>query len=291
MLAVATEENDLRTVVRVLVGLSLEADEWTEAFEQSLEAAAVARRGGCGGSEMTASANAVEFAVETGAWAAADELLAEVCGADRGCLSRLADFLRLDVALLAAYRGDQNLAGTTLDQVVGMHEAEGDRTLRAWYGRVRAVALLTAGDLPGAYDEAVAAVDLEPLGPNGGVAAWCAARAALWLRDAPRARAALERMPPDERGGRLRRGGRSRRASPRSRDRGAGGRRLRQPARRAAGGRRPVHPRADHPRRTGRAARRPAARRCRRRRAQTYLDRARCPGPADPLGAPLDVRA
>jgi hypothetical protein len=45
----------------------------------------------------------------------------------------------------------------------------------------------------------MAAVDLEPLGPNSGVAAWCAGRAALWLQDPARARAALDAMPPDER--------------------------------------------------------------------------------------------
>jgi class 3 adenylate cyclase/tetratricopeptide (TPR) repeat protein len=198
LLAVANEANDLRTAVSVLIGLSLQAGEWTEAFEQSLEAAALSRRGGLGAPEMTASANAVEFAVETGEWAKADELLDGLWS--RSALPhQVADFLRLDVALLAAYRGDRETAATTLDEVVGMREGESDRTLLAWYGRVRAVCLLTAGDLAGAYDAALAAVDVEPLGPNSGVSCWCAAQAALWLRDAPRARTALERMPPDER--------------------------------------------------------------------------------------------
>jgi len=198
LLAVADGENDLRTVATVLVALSLEAEEWTEAFEQSLQAAAVARRGGLGRPEMIASANAVEFAVETGAWPQADELLAEL--QNRPALPEmLAEPLRLDIALLAAYRGDQALARATLDQVGRLGTEEGDRSMRAWYGRVRAVVRLTAGDLAGAYDEAVAAIDLEPLGTNSGLAACCAARAALWLGDATRARAALEGMPPDER--------------------------------------------------------------------------------------------
>ena len=198
LLAVAEEENDLRTVATVLAGLSLEAEEWTEALEQSLAAAAVARRGGLGGPEMTASANALEFAVETGAWAQADELLAEL--QNRPALpEQVAEPLRLDVALLAAYRGDQAQARATLDQLGRIRADEGDRSLRAWYGRVRAVVLLTGGDLVGAYDEAVAAIDLEPLGSNSGIAAWCAARAALWLGDPTRTRAALEAMPPDNR--------------------------------------------------------------------------------------------
>ena len=33
MLAIATEENDLRTAAQALVGLALDAEEWTEALE------------------------------------------------------------------------------------------------------------------------------------------------------------------------------------------------------------------------------------------------------------------
>ena len=198
LLAVAGEENDLRTAANVLVAMSLEAEEWTDAFEQSLEAASVAHRGGLGRPEVIASANAVEFAVETGALEQADGLLAELL--DRPALPEtVAEPLRLDIALLAAYRGDRALARATLDQVGRLGTEDGDRTMRAWYDRVSAVVRLTAGDLTGAYDEAMAAVGLEPLGPNSGSAAWCAARAALWLGDVGRARAALEAMPPDER--------------------------------------------------------------------------------------------
>ncbi|MGZ4152844.1 MAG: ATP-binding protein, partial [Actinomycetota bacterium] len=53
MLATAIEENDLRVQAQALVGLALEAEDWSEALELSLEAAAVARRGGYGGPEMT----------------------------------------------------------------------------------------------------------------------------------------------------------------------------------------------------------------------------------------------
>jgi hypothetical protein len=166
-------------------------------LEKELETAAVARKGGLGRAEMVACVNAVEFAVETGAWARADELLAEL--KSRPTLpERMADSVRLDVALLAAYRGDSALAHASLDELGRLPEGE-DRSIRAWYGRVRAVVHLTSGELVAAYDEAVAAVEVEPLGGNSGVAAWCAARAALWLRDVTRAEVALEAMPQDDR--------------------------------------------------------------------------------------------
>jgi hypothetical protein len=52
---------------------------------------------------------------------------------------------------------------------------------------------LMRGDLAGATDEALGAVGEDPLGANSALAASCAGRAALWLRDAARARTALER--------------------------------------------------------------------------------------------------
>ncbi len=197
MLATATEENDLRTMANALVGLSLEADEWSEALVLSLEAASVARRGGYGGPEMTALANGVEFAVETGAWAIADEVLADLHA--RPDLPRgLVDVVWLDSALLAAYRGDGAGADAAIAAVSEDTSASADPSGRAWYRRVRSVVALMAGDLSGAYDDALGAVDEEPMGPNSAVAASCTGRAALWLGDAAKARTALERMPAQE---------------------------------------------------------------------------------------------
>lgn len=195
MLAIAMEENDLRTAAQVLIGLSLEADEGVDAYEQSLEAAAIARRGGCGGPEMTALANAAEFAVETGSWSKADDLLADLRSRP-GLPQLLSDAISLNVALLTAYRGDHAGALAAMSQV---SEGIENPTYLAWYRRVRSVLSLMAGDLAQAFDEAMGAVDAEAVfGPNSTVAASFAGRAALWLGDAARARQALERMPVEE---------------------------------------------------------------------------------------------
>jgi len=198
ILAIATEENDLRTAAQVLIGLSLEADEWTVAFEQSLEAAALARRGGCGGPEITALANAAEFAVETGAWATVDDLLADL--KSRPGLPRpLADHVLLNVALLAAYRGDHAGARAAMDQVSAETSKSANTTVVAGYRRMRSVLLLLSGELPAAFDEAMGAVNAEAVeGPNTAVAASFAGRAALWMRDAALAQQALARMPVTE---------------------------------------------------------------------------------------------
>jgi len=197
MLATATEENDLRVMSTVLVGLSLEAEEWSEALALSLEAASVARRGGYGGPEMLALANGVEFAVEAGAWETADEVLADLHA--RSDLPRgLVDAIWLDSALLAAYRGDRAGADAAIAAVSEDTSASADPSPRAWYRRVRAVIALMAGDVSGAFDEALGAVDEEPLGPNADAAAWVAGRAAVWLGDAMKTRTAIERMPMQE---------------------------------------------------------------------------------------------
>ncbi|MFZ0324558.1 MAG: adenylate/guanylate cyclase domain-containing protein [Actinomycetes bacterium] len=198
MIAIALEENDLRTVAVVMVGLSLDADEWTEAFEQSLEAAAIARRGGCGGPEMTALANAAEFAVETGSWAKADELLADLQSRP-GLPQSLSDAVCLDAALLAAYRGQPEAARAAMDQVSASTSNSVNPTAVAWYRRVKSVLLLMTGDLEPAFEEAIGAVDAEAVeGPNSAVAAAFAAHAAFWARDAAKARQALDRMPVEE---------------------------------------------------------------------------------------------
>ncbi len=197
MLATATEENDLRTMANALVGLSLEAAEWSEALALSLEAASVARRGGYGGPEMLALANGVEFAVESGAWKTADEMLADLHV--RPDLPRgLLDAAWLDSALLAAYRGDRAGADAAIASVSEETSASADPSGRAWYRRVRSVIALMAGDVSDACDEALGALDEEPLGPNAPAAAWVAGRAAVWLGDASKARAALEGLSVQE---------------------------------------------------------------------------------------------
>ena len=195
ILAIAIDENDLRTAAGVLVGLALEADESREAFDQCLEAAALARRGGCGGPELTALANAAEIAVESGEWPAADDLLAALRSRP-GLPDQLADGILLNTALLAAYRGDGAGARAALDQVSPETSKTANPTILAWYRRVRSVQLLLAGDLHAAFSEAIGALDAEVgEGPNSTVAASFAGRAALWLHDPDLARQALARFP------------------------------------------------------------------------------------------------
>jgi hypothetical protein len=195
ILAIAIEENDLRTAASVLVALALEANESREAFDQCLEAAALARRGGCGGPELTALANAAEIAVESGEWSAADDLLADLRSRP-GLPQQLADGILLNSALLAAYRGDGAGARAALDQVSPETSKTANPTIFAWYRRVRSVQLLLAGDLPAAFSEAIGALDAEAgEGPNSTVAASFAGRAALWLHDPDLARQALARFP------------------------------------------------------------------------------------------------
>jgi hypothetical protein len=162
--------------------------------------AALARRGGCGGPELTALANAAEIAVESGAWSAADELLADLRSRP-GLPQQTADGILLDSALLAAYRGDKAGAQAALDQVSAETSKSVNHTILAWYRRVCSVLLLLAGDLPAAFSEAIGAIDAEAVeGPNSTIAASFAGRAALWLRDAGLARQALARFPVNDMG-------------------------------------------------------------------------------------------
>jgi tetratricopeptide (TPR) repeat protein len=194
LLALAADANDLRLMAAVQMNLGTDAPESTDQLELSLEAAATARRGGYRQTEMGALANAIEAAVEAGAWGTADELLDNLM--ERPDLSpRLVDAITLDGALLAAYRGDRAAAQTALDGLSLETKDSADPTMRAWYRRVRSVLALMSGDLDDAYEEGMTAIDTDPGGPNSAFAVWCTGRAALWMGDPARASVALGRMP------------------------------------------------------------------------------------------------
>ena len=199
ILAMAQEEHDLQSVARAMLALALYRDEPRQVVEQSLEAAEVARRGGYGETEMTALANALESAVETGAWRTADELIADL-GARTELPLGLVDTVRLGEVLLAAYRGDPEAAAASLAAVSTETSDSGDPTLRAWFHRVRAVVDLMAGDAIEAYDEAMTSIAEEPEGPNAVIAVSTGGHAALWLRDAAKARALLASAPATDLG-------------------------------------------------------------------------------------------
>jgi hypothetical protein len=68
-------------------------------------------------------------------------------------------------------------------------------TIRAWYHRVRSAVSLCAGDLESSYDFALSVLEADPRGPNTPFAVFTGGHAALWLRDAAKARKFLE-VPP-----------------------------------------------------------------------------------------------
>jgi class 3 adenylate cyclase/tetratricopeptide (TPR) repeat protein len=192
ILSVATDEGDLRAMAHASLALALAADEGRDNMERHLEAAAYARRGGYGPIEMVALANALEVAVELGAWATADETIADL--SSRSDLPpQIADMVTINRALLHAYRGERVEAGEAMSGLSSDTIGTGDPTMQAWVHRVYSVVALTSGDLPSAYEKAMEGVDAEPRGPNAQLCAAFAARAALWMGDAPKARAPLER--------------------------------------------------------------------------------------------------
>ncbi len=191
VLTVATDENDLRAMAGVLNALGTAADEAVEAMELALEAAAVARRGGYGRTEMLSLANAVEAAVECGAWEAADRILADL-RARSDLPPDLRDTTVFVDALLAAYRGDAAGADAEFATLSEESTASPDHTTRSFLRRVRSVLMLMAGDVQGAYSEAMGSAEEEPGGINIPLSVWCAGRAGLWLGDAAKARAAVE---------------------------------------------------------------------------------------------------
>ncbi len=151
-----------------------------------MEAAAVARRGGCGRPHIIALVNSAEMAVECGAWTTAEEVIAELQSMT-GLPADATDAIEQDLALLAAYRGDVNAARQAMERVSEVTTASADPTLRSWNMRVQSVLLLFEGDLEAAYETAIAALDAEANeGANTDMAAYFAGRAACGWVTQPR---------------------------------------------------------------------------------------------------------
>jgi len=191
-LAIANEENDLRTISQALMQLGTAAPENADALAFALESAAAARRGGYGEREIGALANGVEAAIESGAWTTADEILEDL--RTRSALPEaIVDLVTINDALLSAYRGDERHAREELDGVADRMLSSADHQIRAWFRRVRSVRYLMGGAVSEAFDEAIGAVEEDPEGINMPLAGWCAGRAASWLRDAEKLRSVLGR--------------------------------------------------------------------------------------------------
>src|SRR5262249_39054877 len=129
--------------------------------------------------------------VETGAWAEAHRILADL--AERHDLpDMLADSLTLGRVLLDAYRGDVDGADGAWSSLRPETACCGDHVGRGWGRGVRALMWLVGGGLVGAFDEAMGAIGEEPAGVNVPLCLWTGGRAALWLGDAEKAGAVVE---------------------------------------------------------------------------------------------------
>jgi tetratricopeptide (TPR) repeat protein len=177
----------------MMLGIVVLEDNPRMSLQRSLEGVEAARRAGVRGLEAGSMGNAAEAATDLGEWAIADELLSDLAGRiDLPPRSRQA--LALNRALLAAYRGRAADAAALLTEQASELETTDFLMARTWFLRARASAELMAGDLDAAYTTGMEAVETEPSGGNAPTSVWCAARAALWLRDAERARTARKAM-------------------------------------------------------------------------------------------------
>ena len=195
VLAFAEESGHQRDVALALLtrGIFLLEDDPIGAMRAEFESAEAARKAGSRPIEIIALANSVEFAVDLGRWKEADAALATLAGME--VTGGLRDGVEMSAALLAAMRGDLADADVRLD-AINSRETTDDLATRTWYLRLRSVVELLRGDLERAYDLGMEAVHADPAGMNTPTALWDAARAALWMRDAPKVREALDATAP-----------------------------------------------------------------------------------------------
>ena len=191
VLAFAEETGSQRDIALALQsrGIFLIEEDPLRAMQAEFESAEFARKSGSRPLEITALANGVESAVDLGRWQEADEALATMAGMEIPI--SLADGVELSAALLAALRGDLGEADGRLAATTRV-ETTDDLAAHTWYLRVRSLVELLRGDLERAYDFGMEAVNADPAGMNTPSAVWDAARAALWMRDAPKVREALD---------------------------------------------------------------------------------------------------
>jgi class 3 adenylate cyclase/tetratricopeptide (TPR) repeat protein len=176
------------------IALYLLADDPARALEASLDATDAAHRAGDRVLEITALPNAAEAATELGRWTEADEVLRRLKGREMTGLS--AEAIGLCEVVLEAHRGDLGSATRRLDRIGQRLENAEVIPFRTWYHRVRSHVLLLGGDLDGAFDEAMGAIQIDPSGMNAPLSAREAARAALWSRNPEKIRQALSAMAP-----------------------------------------------------------------------------------------------
>jgi tetratricopeptide (TPR) repeat protein len=162
-----------------------------EGIRVQLEAAELARRAGVRNLETTSLLNAAEGAIGLGQWDEARVALGALRQRELAAPRQIQ--LALCEAMLAAFSGDTALAFERLETAADSAQSE-NRVARSNYHLMRAHVHLASDDLEVAYSHAAASVAEEPSGVNTPAALAVQMRAALWLRDATRARETLDGM-------------------------------------------------------------------------------------------------
>ncbi|HZD17432.1 MAG TPA: adenylate/guanylate cyclase domain-containing protein [Actinomycetota bacterium] len=183
-----------RAHAAMTLGVIVSEDDPAEALSLFLRAAEEAKKAGMRPIETMGLANAVEAAIDLGRWSDADAALADLEGRDLPQLPRTG--VTLCTAMLAAFRGDLEGSLEHLEEAAATAQASDFVQMRAWHLRARSVIKQQQGDLAGAFEDAMAAVELDPAGVNSSMAVWVAGRSALWLTDVRKAERVLEAMKP-----------------------------------------------------------------------------------------------
>ena len=171
------EHGDLRQLASALstAGTTLTNEDPRGSFALVQEGIEVARKGGFGNLEVGMLTNGAESAIELGEFEIAEEMLTRLKGIPALPTTEL-DAFQLNVANLAAYRGESERAHEAMAQI----QREDLARSLSWIPRVRSVVLTQGGDPDTGYDLALASMRHEGGGPNVPFALWSAARAALW---------------------------------------------------------------------------------------------------------------
>jgi class 3 adenylate cyclase/tetratricopeptide (TPR) repeat protein len=163
-----------------------------KALSAGLESAELARRAGQRGLEVMNLLNAAEMSVLLGEWNDTRAAIVEL--RPRELQPEQVAFLECVEAMLLAFTGAATGASALLEPHASQMAVAESIVARATYLRARSVVSLAAGEIETAHREAAQAISTDPLGINSPHALAIRARAALWLRDADRAREAQAAM-------------------------------------------------------------------------------------------------
>jgi tetratricopeptide (TPR) repeat protein len=184
MASLAAESGALREQAAALMGLSLYAlgDNVRESIAAARESAALARRAGLRGMEMTNMLNIAEQSLAVGDLGAGRAILDDI-GARPGLDPEVLAWIETIGAVHSAVRGDVPAALGAIE-ATPMREATEFLSGETTFLYVSAIIYLVAGEPERARENARAAVRKDPMGINAPVSLLQWMRAALWLRDA-----------------------------------------------------------------------------------------------------------